>query len=191
MRRCTVVLFLGWCFATAIIPLDPLGDVRLQENIAEDGLQFKLRVELNTPSNVVFKVYEPNEVHDDIMMHRDGQTQFNLRQDYVYSKKGTYVIRIQNLDHQPALVMVRTLVDKPYESDNDFSELRAALNTLENELASTYNANIQLKGMKEEHIKDAKRLLRRLLLLCVLPLGYVGIGFVKLKRMKMFFQPRK
>jgi len=188
-----LVIFIGWCLATHMIPLEPLSEIVLFEEVKEDGLQFKLRVELgSSQANVVFRVYRPDESHDrEEMMSKKGFDQFSLRKDYAYDKKGLYVIQINNLDQQPALVVVRSTVDKPYEADDDFSELRKSLTTLENELGSTYHVNMQLKGMKEDHIREAKKTLKILMLLCALPLSYVVIGFLKLKKMKTFFQPRK
>ena len=186
-----LAFLVGWCIATHIVPLDPRSDLIFFEEIKEDGLQFRLRVELNTPSNVVFRVYEPHELHDRENMEKKEFSQFALRKDYFYDKKGLYMIQLNNLDSKPVLSVIKSVVDKPYEASNDFSDLRRSLVTLEDELGSTYNANMQLKEMKERHIRDAKRMLKRLTMLCILPLFYVGIGFVKMQKMKRFFQPKK
>lgn len=192
--KCCSILLISLCLATHMIPIDPRSKVSFLKTVEEDGLQFRARVDVNNQANVVFRVYEPEEQNipdEEFDMSQNGFEQFSLAKDYFYRKKGTYLIRIYNLSPYPVLATVKASVDKPYGADDVYRELRQSLVELDDKLDYTYRLNRKLKEHKEAHIKEAKRALKKLLVLCVLPLFYVAIGAIKLKRMKMFFQPKK
>lgn len=191
MRYHLLAVLAGVCIAeTHMIHLEPHEDLLVFERVEEDGLQFTLRVEPNFQADVAFRVYEPHEMHDREEASPKDFAQFSMRKDYVYDKKGLYGIQITNLDQKAALVTVRSTVDKLYTADDNFSELRRGVNALESELGSLDGGNRWVEELKKAHLREARRMLKVLVLLCVLPLGYVAIGFLKLRRMKMFFMPK-
>eukprot|EP00866_Antonospora_locustae_P001395 jgi/Antlo1/1395/1238 len=191
MKYCLLAALAGMCIAeTHMVFLEPHEDLIVFERVEEDGLQFTLRVDPNNQADVAFRVYEPHEMHDREETSPKDFGQFSMRKDYVYDKKGLYGIQITNLDQKVAWVTIKSTVDKLYTADDNFAELRRGMNVLENELGSLDSGNRWVDDLKRAHLREARRMLKVLVLLCVLPLGYVAIGFLKLRRMKMFFMPK-
>ncbi|EPR78266.1 hypothetical protein SLOPH_1212 [Spraguea lophii 42_110] len=106
-----------------------------------------------------------------------------------YKQKGTYKIEILNASKETVYFLLGCYVEKEIEGDPDKIEMKNTLKRLRRDLSNIYNLNLQLAERKQENIKQSRRYKMWLQILCLLPLVYALIGFLKLRLMKSFFTP--
>lgn len=188
-------LFLVSVFSKMLVKVEPHKIQTIDFPLPEDGSDLTISL---------YNVYPEQEVRYKVLKDTDNignlddseeQDSFTiLKKDVLkkYTEHGNYKLLLINTGSEDTLVNLVSYVNKTMgNEDNDVKSLKKLFTDIETKLTNLYNVNLRLKGMQDKNIYEARRNIRGLYVMFIIPIVYVLVGFAKVRAVKMMFAPKK
>lgn len=188
-------LFLVCVFSKMLVKVEPHKIQTIDFPLPEDGSDLTISL---------YNVYPEQEVRYKVLKDTDNignldeseeQDSFTvLKKDVLkkYTEHGNYKLLLINTGSEDTLVSLVSYVNKTMgNEDNNVKSLKKLFTDIETKLTNLYNVNLRLKGMQDKNIYEARRNIRGLYVMFIIPIVYVLVGFAKVRAVKMMFAPKK
>ncbi|KAI5180205.1 hypothetical protein NEOKW01_0534 [Nematocida sp. AWRm80] len=104
---------------------------------------------------------------------------------------GEFELHIINESNDYTKLGVSIYVDKPYEDTDEAEVLRKLLEKVRIDLMNIYNDILKLKNMNTQSLLKAKSAKSILWFICVFPILYILLSYIRLNSIKGFFSNKK
>ncbi|KAF9761653.1 hypothetical protein NGRA_2483 [Nosema granulosis] len=181
--------------ANILIQLQPNEPCTIYFTLDKDGSDIQVKLAKLDPDAFITYYFKKDEKHfDDSSSYYEEDYFVELTKDFStrIEKKGNYKLIILNRDSYPSSVNFYSQLNNPTENkDSDVLAIKKLFSDIENKLISLYNGNMRLKTMQDKNILEAKRIIKGLYVMFLLPIIYFLVGFIKVRATKSMFAPKK
>ncbi|EOB14669.1 Putative vesicle transport V-SNARE protein [Nosema bombycis CQ1] len=189
------VFFLS-ILANIHLNLEPDTKRTMYFTLEKDASDMQIKVyKLDVDSNIKYSFTKDDfNNYDSSYEYSDEDEYDDLGKEFVkkIADKFTYKLILQNYGSESASVNLHTQTNNPMgNEDADVKAIRKLFSDIENLLISLYNSNMRLKTMQDKSILEAKRIIRGLYMLFLLPIIYFAVGFIKVRATVNMFAPKK
>ncbi|EJW02626.1 hypothetical protein EDEG_02984 [Edhazardia aedis USNM 41457] len=167
--------------------IEPQKTCEFFEYVSEDGLQFTC--DMNTISagdgDVMFQLIDPKKSSFAPKKLEKNNGHHKL------SGAGFYTIKLTNTGTESVFFDLGTYVDKVFQKDAELIELDKSMVNMTNIVQELLALVRSLSESKDSNLRELLKEYKLLLLLFVMPIGYILIEFINMKMHQAFFQPKK
>lgn len=180
--------------ANILLQLEPNKPRAFYLNLDQDSSSIQLKLfKIDPESYVTYSFSKADKIYEDSSSEYEDYF-LELENEFTkkITEKGSYKLVVVNKDSNPTSVNIYTHTNKVMgNEDADVKAIKKLFSDIENKLISLYNSNMRLKSMQDKNILEARRIIKGLYVMFLIPLVYFLVGFVKVRATKMMFAPKK
>lgn len=180
--------------ANILLQLEPNKPRVVYLSLDQESSSIQLKLfKIDSESYITYSFSKADRIYDDSSSEYDD---YFLELENEFSKKisdkGSYKLIINNKDSNPTSVNLYTHINKAMgNEDSDVKAIKKLFADIENKLISLYNSNMRLKTMQDKNILEARRIIKGLYVMFLIPIVYFLVGFIKVRATKSMFAPKK